>query len=70
MAEAMTHMQLRPVREAPPGMLVQAILIDGRPTRLVDEDDDAAIKLNFTGPDRQTVIVVWTASGRKALAFK
>lgn len=52
------------------GLVVQAVMIDGRPTRLVPEGDIDSIKLKFPNPDREVEIVVWTQEGRKVLAFK
>ncbi len=68
--QAVNRMQVRPARQGPTGMLVQAILVDGRPTRLVAEGDPTAIKMRFADPDRLTEILVWTPLGKKALAFK
>jgi len=50
-------------------LIVQAIMIDDRPTRLVEEGSMDSIKLKFPDPDREVEIVVWTLEGRKALAF-
>lgn len=57
-------------RVKPGQLVVQAIMIDGRPTKLVPEGDIDSIKLKFPNPDREVEIIVWTLEGRKALAFK
>lgn len=57
-------------RVQPGRLVVQAIMIDGRPTKLVPEGDIDSIKLRFPEPDREVEIVIWTLEGRKVLAFQ
>jgi len=58
------------MRKVPGRLVVQAIMIDGRATRLVPVNDIDSIKLKFPEPEREVEIVVWTLEGRKALAFQ
>jgi len=57
-------------RIQPGRLIVQAVMIDGRPTKLVDEGHIDSIKLRFPEPDREAEIIIWTPEGRKALAFQ
>ena len=57
-------------RVQPGRLIVQAIMIDGHATKLVEEGHIDSIKLRFPEPDREAEIIIWTPEGRKALAFQ